>query len=85
MQERIAAAVAVRKEAQMAGGELNLDTRTVNTEDEERHGLQGRGTNSTLGETEEIVEIIHRELSRPKSQRRGSRENQGPSFDLPFS
>jgi hypothetical protein len=85
MQERIAAAVVVQQEAQLARGELNPDTGAVDTEDEGRAGLQRRGTISTLDETDEIVKIIHRELSRPKCQSRESRDNQGPCFDLPFT
>ncbi|KAJ6109578.1 hypothetical protein N7486_001813 [Penicillium sp. IBT 16267x] len=84
MQKRIAAAVAAQQKAQLAREELNPEPGPVGTEDEESGRLQRRGTISTLDEKEEMVEIIRGELSRPKSQRRESRHNHGPCFDLPF-
>lgn len=85
MQERIAAAVAVQQEAQLAKEGYSPDIGTVSTQDEGSSGLRSRGTTSTLDETEEIVEIIRSELSRSESQKRDRRDSQGPSFDLPYA
>lgn len=86
MQNRIEAMIAERQ-PQLPAGEPGQEDEVETSETEQEGGeapRQRRGTVTTQPD-EEIMEMIRQEMSRTKVERvPTSRENTGPSFNLPF-
>ncbi|KAJ5242672.1 uncharacterized protein N7469_000999 [Penicillium citrinum] len=85
LQERVEAVLSERQD-QMPTDEVHEEQETEKSESgEEAEGsMQRRATVATQPE-EELMEIIRREMSRPRVEKTTtSRESTGPSFNLPF-
>jgi hypothetical protein len=87
LQERITAAIAEREDQRLARVETTReDQESRESESDHEEGGRGRrGTAATIKDEEEMMDIIRREMSRPKAETSTSRTNNGPCFDLPFS
>ncbi|KAJ5098228.1 hypothetical protein N7532_005229 [Penicillium argentinense] len=88
IQDRIEPAVSERQD--QLPTEITADgpreSETSETDPEAGGAMQRRTTVATQADQEEIMEIIRREMSRPRVEKATtSRENNGPCFDLPFS
>lgn len=86
-QDRVEAVVNERQ-AQFATDELAPEDETEISETDQEAGAtttQRRGTVATQPD-DELMEIIRQEMSRPRIEKMStSRDNTGPSFDLPFN
>lgn len=88
-QERVAAAITEKQKARLGSFDTHPLTESEEwpgVEREERIGLQRHDAVAAIGNKEDVVDIIRREISRPGIERTAtSRQSTGPAFDLPYS
>lgn len=89
LQDRITKAIAEQQELELASEETaqeDLESR-VSAGGSDVGTLEMRRTVTSLPDEEEVMDIIRREMSRPRTGTEMStiRTNNGPVFDLPFS
>lgn len=86
LEERITAAIARREDRQLTREESTLEDQGSRVSESDRdEGDRGRrGTTATMPEKGEMMDIIRREMSRPREETSTGRTNNGPCFDLPF-
>lgn len=91
LQERITKAIAEQQELQLARAETaqeDLESRVSEGGSAHEAGArERRGTVTSIPDEEEVMDIIRREMSRPRTRTETLtiRTNNGPCFDLPFS
>ncbi|KAJ5971475.1 uncharacterized protein N7479_001393 [Penicillium vulpinum] len=89
-QEQFEATLREKEEAQLARREMMNDyegSGTSDSGDQEENAMQRRATETTIKSQEQadLADIIHREMSRPRTERQDTRrESTGPSFSLPY-
>ncbi|KAJ5698772.1 hypothetical protein N7462_000777 [Penicillium macrosclerotiorum] len=87
-QERVMAAIMEQQENRLAREETGETLPEIATSGSEQDETQRprRGTVTSLADQEEVMGIIRREMSRPKTEKGStSRNNDGPCFDLPYN
>lgn len=89
LQERITKAIAEQQEQQLAREATAQEDRESRVSESELEGgaMERRGTVTSIPDQGEVMDIIRREMSRPRTRTETStsRTNNGPCFDLPFS
>lgn len=85
-QERITAAIAEREDRHLAREEATLEDQESRVSESERKKAE-RGTPATAAKVPEgeVMDIIRREMSRPREETSTDRTNNGPCFHLPYS
>ncbi|KAJ5306940.1 hypothetical protein PENANT_c003G05850 [Penicillium antarcticum] len=87
LEERVAAALAEQQAASLVRQQTLQDeqeSRTADTENEERPARPRRETVTTMADQEELVDILRREISKPQAEKSDGRDSTGPSFALPY-
>ncbi|KAJ5455665.1 uncharacterized protein N7458_003929 [Penicillium daleae] len=87
VQGRITASIAEQEEQELSRQETAQEypESRVSEGEPEEGARERRGTVTTIPDQGEVMEIIRREMSRPRVETATSRTNNGPCFDLPFS
>jgi hypothetical protein len=87
LQERITAATAEQEDRQLVREETTLEDQEsrASRSEREEEARERRGTTATIPDEGEMMDIIRREMSRPRAEASTSRTNNGPCFDLPYS
>ena len=87
VQERITASMAEHEEQELARQETTQEypESRVSEGEPEEGARERRGTVTAMPDEGEVMDIIRREMSRPRAETSTSRTNNGPCFDLPFS
>lgn len=88
LHDRVTAAIAEQQDQQLAREETleYPDSRVSDSDrDREEGATERRGTVATMIDRGEVMDVIRREMSRPREDSSTSRANNGPCFDLPYS
>jgi hypothetical protein len=86
LHDRVMAAITEQQDQQLAREETleYPESRATDSEREEA-AIERRGTVTTMLDRGDVMDVIRREMSRPREETSSSRANNGPCFDLPYS
>ncbi|CEJ57630.1 hypothetical protein PMG11_06316 [Penicillium brasilianum] len=86
LHDRVMAAIAEQQDQQLAREETLEYPESRATDSEREEGArERRGTVTTMLDRGDVMDVIRREMSRPRDETSSSRANNGPCFDLPYS